>query len=105
MSKPVYIRIDRPEEYDGVADELLIEDWIGCLNSGAMSAETGGFDWQQVDAPPVEITDERVQAACEAHTREWAEIDGSKYDAADIDDDARSAMRAALRAALGVRKP
>jgi hypothetical protein len=104
MSKPVYIRIDRPEEYDDEADELLIEDWIGCLYSGAGSAETGGFDWRQVDAP-VDITDEMVKAACEAHTREWAEIDGSKYDAADIDDDARSAMRAALRAALGVREP
>jgi hypothetical protein len=51
MSGPVYIRIDRPEEYDDVADELLIEDWIGCLKSGALSAETGGFDWQQVAAP------------------------------------------------------
>jgi hypothetical protein len=50
MSKSVYIRIDRPEEYNDVADELLIEDWIGCLKSGALSAETGGFDWQQVDA-------------------------------------------------------
>ena len=104
MSGPVYIRIDRPEEYDDVAAELLIEDWIGCLKSGAMSAETGGFDWRQV-AAPVDITDEMVEAACEAHTREWAEIDGSKYDAADIDDDARSAMRAALRAALGVGQP
>jgi hypothetical protein len=100
MSNPVYIRIDRTEDYADVADELLIEDWIGCLYSGSVSAEMGGLDWQQVD-----ITDEMVEAACEAHTREWAEIDGSKYHAADIDDDARSAMRAALRAALGVAKP
>jgi hypothetical protein len=105
MNGPVYIRIDRPEEYDDYADELLIEDWIACLNKGAVSAETGGFDWQQVDAPVEitdEITDEMVEAACEAHTREWAEIDGSKYDPLDIDDDARSAMRAALRAAMGI---
>ena len=104
MSGPVYIRIARPEEYDDVADELLIEDWIGCLKSGAVSAETGGFDWRQVDAP-LNITDEMVEAACEAHLRAWSacEQSGYVYSAADIDDDARSAMRAALRAALGVR--
>ena len=101
MSKSVYIRIDRPEEYNDVADELLIEDWIGCLKSGALSAETGGFDWQQV-AAPVDITDEMLEAACEAHLLEWAVrvLDGYVYSAADVDDDARACMRAALRAAL-----
>jgi hypothetical protein len=104
MSKPVYIRIDRPEEYDEVADELLIEDWIGCLKGGAMSAKTGGVDWRQV-AAPVDITDAMVEAACEAHLREWAArvLDGYAYSAADIDDDARACMRAALRAAMGAQ--
>lgn len=98
MSGPVYIRIDRPEEYDDVADELLIEDWIGCHMSGAVSAETGGFDWQQVDAP-VDITDAMVEAACVAFSQ--------CIDATETRRDAMvrsAAIAAALRAALGVTK-
>jgi hypothetical protein len=95
MSKSVYIRIDRPEEYDDVAAELLIEDWIGCLKSGAMSTETGGFDWRQV-AAPVDITDEMVEAACSTFLRASGETPRGPI---------RDAIAAALRAALGVAKP
>jgi hypothetical protein len=94
MSGPVYIRIDRPEEYDDVADELLIEDWIGCLKGGAVSAETGGFDWQQV-AASAEPTDEMVQAA-------WDSLVASAAHPHDFPSWLRVA--AALRAALGVAK-
>jgi len=54
---------------------------------------------------PVEITDEMVEAACEAHLRAWADCEQSSYvySESDIDDDARACMRAALRAAMGVR--
>ena len=44
----VLIRIKRPEEYADVLDELLVEDWIACLKSGAVSAADGGFDWEIV---------------------------------------------------------
>jgi hypothetical protein len=57
-------------------------------------------------AAPAEPTDEMVEAACEAHLRAWSacEQSGYVYSAADIDDDARACIRAALRAALGVAK-
>jgi len=55
---------------------------------------------------PVEPTVARVEAACEAHLRAWADCEQSSYvySASDIDDAARACMRAALRAAMGVAK-
>jgi hypothetical protein len=56
-------------------------------------------------APSAEPSVDMVQAACEAHLLEWAArvLDGYVYSADDVNDDARACMRAALRAALGVR--
>ncbi len=52
---------------------------------------------------PAYITDEMVDAACEAHLLAWADCEqsGYVYNATDIDDDVRACIRAALRAAMG----
>jgi hypothetical protein len=88
--------------------EILSDDEIKAavrhLYSDNRAFEMAWPDMVLPEARAVEPTNEMVEAACEAHLRAWSacEQSGYAYSAADIDDDARACIRAALRAALKI---